>query len=377
MSINPQYIGYKFLKKRAPQIFFTGLFALILIAVPVFSLVFIWLQFSAPTVSGMTMRGYDLFAYAIAIIKGGSSYTGTLYYGNVITYALEHPAGIGANIVEYTLKYAPLGSLVFLTISAILAFVILIMAIKAMFVGHLKHFKGPTVFASLITLSSFFNALVVSAIFISYTVFLGTDHSYSFGLWWLNWVYFGAALVIRIVIACLYEYGIYDHIFVRDNFQMASIVETNTKQDVDETKALPAKPVNLAPDMEVEKIVKQEPVKVNERKDICLPKNITRIGGHEYAENTALTIAVIPQGITKIGVGAFANCINLTSVSIPKSVNEIQANCFFNCAKLKRINYDGTKKEWAVIKRGSNWLTKAGTQIVVCFDGAIIVNPYR
>ena len=106
-----------------------------------------------------------------------------------------------------------------------------------------------------------------------------------------------------------------------------------------------------------------------------LPANIRRIGGHAFSENLNLITAVIPQGIDRLGDGAFANCGGLRIVSIPTSVKYIGANCFFNCASIQRINYSGTKEQWRHIVRGSNWLLKAGTNVVICTDGSILVNP--
>ena len=59
------------------------------------------------------------------------------------------------------------------------------------------------------------------------------------------------------------------------------------------------------------------------------------------------------------------------------TVKEIGYNAFFNCKSLEKIVYAGKKEQWRKIKRGSNWLNKAGTTIVSCLDGAIQVNPYR
>ena len=36
-----------------------------------------------------------------------------------------------------------------------------------------------------------------------------------------------------------------------------------------------------------------------------------------------------------------------------------------------------TKEDWKKIRRGSNWLAKAGTTEVTCIDGVIIVNPFH
>lgn len=108
-----------------------------------------------------------------------------------------------------------------------------------------------------------------------------------------------------------------------------------------------------------------------------LPDHLTSIGGHAFAKNTNLEIASIPSEIEELGQGAFSNCLRLKVVSIPLSVKKIGPNCFFNTPKLKRINYGGTKEQWRYVKRGSNWLAKAGTTTVMCRDGAISVNPHH
>ncbi len=99
------------------------------------------------------------------------------------------------------------------------------------------------------------------------------------------------------------------------------------------------------------------------------------IAAHAYEKNINIDKLTINNGIKTIGEGAFANCLRLNTINLPKSLERIEYNCFFNCASLSLINYAGTKEEWSKIIRGSNWLYKAGTKVVVCVDGAITVDP--
>lgn len=108
-----------------------------------------------------------------------------------------------------------------------------------------------------------------------------------------------------------------------------------------------------------------------------LPENISSIGGHAFAENLYIQEANIPAGISSLGEGAFANCGNLKSVYIPRSCKKIGTNCFFNCKNLISIKYGGTKREWKKIKRGDNWLMKAGTNKVITRDGGLIVDQLK
>lgn len=108
-----------------------------------------------------------------------------------------------------------------------------------------------------------------------------------------------------------------------------------------------------------------------------LPNNLTSIGNHQFSKDQDLQIAVIPDGIQSLGPGAFANCLNLRTVVIPTSIKKIGFNCFFNCVSLQSISYKGTKDQWRKIKRGSNWLSKAKTDKIICSDSVIIVNKLR
>ena len=97
------------------------------------------------------------------------------------------------------------------------------------------------------------------------------------------------------------------------------------------------------------------------------------ISSHQYSK-TNIFYAHIPIGVTSIGIGAFSNCVHLKQVFIPKSTKNIGSNAFFNCVSLEKIVYNGTKDEWSRVVRGSNWLLRAGTNIVLCKDGAIQVS---
>jgi len=127
-------------------------------------------------------------------------------------------------------------------------------------------------------------------------------------------------------------------------------------------------------------IIQQPPIVASSgvvKANIDIPRSTDFIGGHAFAKNTTLQVATIPSGIKELGNSAFANCVNLRIVSIPASVKKIGYNCFFNCCRLESINYQGTKKEWGKIIRGSNWLSNAGTTFVVCRDAKLAVDPLK
>jgi hypothetical protein len=155
------------------------------------------------------------------------------------------------------------------------------------------------------------------------------------------------------------------------------IINNNTAEpSKSENGGQPQVVVNAAP--QPEKVVETRVItKVKKVHATEVDPNLKFISGHAYAKNVHLQSATIPEGVEKIGPSAFANCVNLKIATIPASVKEIGYNAFFNCKGLERIVYAGRKEQWRKIKRGSNWLSKAGTSIVSCVDGAIQVNPYR
>ena len=105
-----------------------------------------------------------------------------------------------------------------------------------------------------------------------------------------------------------------------------------------------------------------------------LPEGLREIGDRSFSRNTSLKDATISPGVLKIGASAFSNCLSLETVTIPLSVKEIGYNCFFNTPKLRSITYLGTVEEWKRIKKGSNWLSHSGANIIEASDGKIAVN---
>lgn len=117
-----------------------------------------------------------------------------------------------------------------------------------------------------------------------------------------------------------------------------------------------------------------------------LPKNVRYLetanlikeaNDHQYAKRTDLTVIKISDELVRLENSAFSNCINLKQVIIPDTIQLIGSNCFFNCKSLKKIKYEGTKIQFRNVVRGSNWLLKAGTNIINCSDGTIGVDPLK
>jgi len=70
---------------------------------------------------------------------------------------------------------------------------------------------------------------------------------------------------------------------------------------------------------------------------ITIPRSVTSIGDHAFAECSRLTNINIPDGVNSIGDGAFMSCGKLTSVTIPASVTKISSGMFLYCYDLTSV----------------------------------------
>lgn len=83
-----------------------------------------------------------------------------------------------------------------------------------------------------------------------------------------------------------------------------------------------------------------------------VPDNVTSIGKSAFHSCTNLTSITLNSGLTTIGETAFYGC-KLSTIVIPASVTKIEAAAFIACKRLEEITYEGTKKEWNEITKGS------------------------
>lgn len=89
-----------------------------------------------------------------------------------------------------------------------------------------------------------------------------------------------------------------------------------------------------------------------------------------YLNGELVTELEIPSTVTKIKNYAFFNCDSITSIELLSSVVNIGNSGFKYCGSLTRINFRGTKEQWALISKGDRW--KPTTNFTVyCTDGEI------
>ena len=106
---------------------------------------------------------------------------------------------------------------------------------------------------------------------------------------------------------------------------------------------------------------------------IVIPDCVTRIGGGVFQNCQSLASVTISDGVTSIEGYAFNDCDSLTSIIIPKSVTSIGNNAFYNCDSLTSVTFEGTKEQWNVVYKGSQWNDYSPFTEVVCSDGSVPV----
>lgn len=104
--------------------------------------------------------------------------------------------------------------------------------------------------------------------------------------------------------------------------------------------------------------------------NINIPISVTVIDVAAFDNcNKLETPIIIPSGVEKISAYAFAYCYKIPSVTIPKTVTQIDQYAFHYCSSLTDIYYEGTRREWQELTKGTDWNKNTNAYIVHCSDG--------
>ena len=277
--------------------------------------------------------------------------------------------------------------------SAVFIVILVIFFLLGLCSGRFHHWKGPfimSIFASVFGLL-YFGGIIGLSLYLNSQNFNGNQFEYLYSI-----IYAAAMVGGCIFLGIIYYAGFKGKEFIPNKNYLQNYIQSVNHGMSNATSYSPQpiiinnnttlpnnNPVAVIPSSPSPVVSKEEKpktktiVKIQKVHETEVDQNLTYISGHAYAKNIYLLSATIPDGVKSIGPSAFANCVNIKVATIPTSVEEIGYNAFFNCHNLEKIVYSGTKAQWRQIKRGSNWLAKAGTTIVSCIDGAIKVNPYR
>ena len=101
------------------------------------------------------------------------------------------------------------------------------------------------------------------------------------------------------------------------------------------------------------------PAKVKEIKDIAF-------AGSELNEISFES----GSHLEKIGEKAFEAC-NFETITLSASLESIGDNAFHACDSLATIKFEGTKEQWAVVTRGTDWHKGVPATTVTCSDGVV------
>ena len=334
--------GIKILRRYSAGSIFSGLICLGIVAVLVVGLLSPWLTFAVGDTSESfgVIKFFDFLFYKPEEWDASAQFIHSFFggeFGEIMFYVFY------------------IGIIVDWVIAALFGAILLFLGLEFLFRGKVNHYKLAFKLSIWPSIGAAINCLLVIGLEVYLTFQVpGTDISFV-----PTFIFVGIMLVSSILLGVIHHTSFRNRVFIGD---LGDLKQEPGAKDVSEID---------------QAYVTKEVVKVRYEPSIGLPNKLSSIGGHAFAQNENLQIAMIPNGIKDLGQGAFSNCPKLQIVSIPLSVKSIGYNCFFNCTALKRINYAGCKEQWRHIKRGSNWLTNAGTCTVVCCDGAIVVNPYH
>ena len=384
--------GVKIIKRYSIGTIITLFLTIILIALPLVQLLLdaftlkvdsSILPHIPSTQDSILFKGLDVFEGGIGLFRIHILKHLDVALNDFGLYFEEIINNVGFSFADIIIPILIMLYVAFLIVELTIAFVDVFALLDMLLLGRLHFYKVPNNSASAL----FIMQLLISADIAGLYIFscLGGNFQFEISLLILPIVYISLSFLTFIITLIVYLVSFKDGVFVRRVNEFVNEEKKNEKPV--EVK----KPENVVVYgnqtknyyTNVSSFPPQQPSYPNQQLENSykpnkgLPANLKEIADQAFNADINLEVAIIPFGIKYIGNSSFANCINLKVVSIPSSVKNIGYNAFFNCYSLKRINFGGTKEEWREIKRGSNWLTKAGTTSVVCRDGALIVNPNR
>ena len=371
MSKRPKEVyGKKLIYHYSAPVMFTLLFSLLALASYA-------LTFFLPYIHGEPdLTGMHFANYIIHVFTGEANAEIDFYVDNIVNVVFD---GFGPMIP--VVQVSMLLLTIDLALMGVFAVILAIASLVMILSGRLKHWKLPyRCIAGMFWPGIFFYGAIIGiniyAALVKHVAYYDCLYAY---------IFLGVLFLGTIITHIIYAKAFRDHVYVKNQRRLNMYIEEYEREHVvvDTTKPDDKVLAEEAPKpVEQPRVVLQPSEDQNVKNDSSnngkkLPRGLKHIGGHAFSQNTALEEADIPLGIEVLGAGAFANCVNLKVVHIPESVKKIEYNCFFNCIRLERITYGGSREMWKRVKRGSNWLTAAGTKFVVCRDGALAVNPEK
>ena len=97
--------------------------------------------------------------------------------------------------------------------------------------------------------------------------------------------------------------------------------------------------------------------------------SVKNIGYGAFSGSEGPVDVTVPRSVESIDGMAFANCPNLKTVSVTAGTKLIGYGAFSGCPQLVRIDYEGTKAQWAALGDRSS---DKGAYFVHCSDGDLV-----
>ncbi len=106
--------------------------------------------------------------------------------------------------------------------------------------------------------------------------------------------------------------------------------------------------------------------------NIRIPGSVKRIGKRAFQHNRSeyLKKIIIKEGTEYIDEEAFYGCYYVARIELPSTIKELGKDCFTDIDYLLRIIYNGTKKQWNLIKK-DGWISGTNHFNIICKDGVI------
>lgn len=113
-------------------------------------------------------------------------------------------------------------------------------------------------------------------------------------------------------------------------------------------------------------------------RNIDLPNSVESIGQYAFSGCSNMVEFTVPYGVTKIEYYLFRNCSSLQSLTLFDRIENIDDMCIIGCSNLTRINYAGSKNNFAQwVHKGEYWNERAGNYLIYCTDGTIENSRYE
>lgn len=107
---------------------------------------------------------------------------------------------------------------------------------------------------------------------------------------------------------------------------------------------------------------------------IYFPIGLRKIGDKAFYSCSDLKYIHLQEGLRHIGKQAFAGCNKVRKLELPSTIRFIGEKCFEYNDNLATIKYNGTIKQWEMVRKGKDWIRGDHELDIKCKDGVVHVS---